>query len=181
MTIRRFSIIGVIIVLVALLAGCGPSAKDREIAWLKAVDAAKGRAVLSYQDFLEATSGDVAVNFRQQMEKDLAIVNLTTDAIGVAPGFLTQRVQGLYSKDEAAAFKKLKATHRNEKQAKDLAAECRRCNEKAGKSVSPSMEKSLALNVARNQKEEAVATERAHGVRPPVKKRPATRRTLTRR
>ncbi len=161
------------VAILAALIGCGPSKADlaqREVARLKKVDEVKTEAFRSFQDFMLAQNGDTATRFAKEMEKQLGTVGLDLDAIGVAPGFVTQQVQKLYVQDAAAAYKRLKLTHGKIRVAQDLADKYREYISKAGKDVSPAMEQKLAIIVNLNKIEEGMAGQRAHGVKPPLDK-----------
>ena len=152
------------VILAILLVGCGPSKEAIAFERLQKVDAAKTRAFQLFVDFISAASSGEAVGLRDRMNKELAAVGLDSDAIGVDSDILTQHLQKLYLKDASVAFGRLRRTHANIRQAESYKVLYEHCMEAAGKSVSPAMERRLALEIARNKIEEGRSGQRAHGV-----------------
>jgi hypothetical protein len=168
----KFTIAVVAVLLAALLIGCGQSAAEKQLLIVQARDEAIRSSLQIYHNLCMATNGDQAIGLSEQLYKTLNPVKLQVADLYLDPITCTNRA---YEIQARGAFEKLVATHRDDKKAKELAEEYRRCIKASGKDVKPSREKEIALLIARNQKEVAVATERAHGVKPPVtsKKRAA--------
>lgn len=177
--------IGLMVVFALLAPACGPSKAELQVKHAQEQIAAMSRASTIYnQGFLSEKSGDKAAKQKASIESELGGVGLTPDILGIRESDMLQHIRTLYANEATALLVQLSRTHKNIKEAEKLADLCREKLKKANKSVSPNVERVLALDVARNKKEEGVATERAHGVRPPAapaKKRPTRRLAQGRR
>jgi len=158
----------VVVVVLVLVFTSGPSKSEVALKAARNQIAGIERAAAQYQQFLNAQTGDSADEHKKAVERELSEVGLGLDALSLRELGMANYVHSMYWKDADKVYKTLQAMHGKEKEANALAEQYRMLVSKADMSMSPSMERNLALNVARNQKEEAVATERAHGVRPRV-------------
>ena len=157
------------LILAALLLfsiGCG---SDKKAAELKAKqDAAVVTAMADFQQFRQATTGFQAEALRLKIMSGLKAADLKLGAISVTESELQLRQDELYDRDSANISKKLQNTHGSAQTARELANQVRMLKNKAGRPVSPDLEKGLELSVARNMSEEATAIRKAHGVRQPI-------------
>ena len=85
MTTRKYSIIGVMIVLAALLLGCGLS---KEQLRLKAQRDVKAQAAATLVEIRQATSGDQADQFAAKLRADLKSAGFGLGLIPVEQGEL---------------------------------------------------------------------------------------------
>ena len=151
-------------VILFLSLGCG----DKKAVEFKAKqDAAIKTALADFQQFRQADTGAQAESLRVKITKGLADAGLKLGAVSVSESELQMRQDELYNADAAAISKKLHNTHGNSQDARALSNEVRRLKGKAGRPVSPDLEKGLELAVARNMQEEAAAIKKAHGVGQP--------------
>lgn len=176
---RAVPIIVALMVLAIALVGCGPSKADLEKS--NAKFAALKSAAAVYQEFLIAQNGDSAVMTLDKMRATLQAQGLSFNDLSVSETEMHDRVVLLYLRNAAEVYKRLQNTRGNMKQAQTLATQYGELVGKAGQTVSPKMERSLALQVARNFKEEGVAMERAHGVLPPAKKALVAKRPVAKK
>lgn len=154
----------VLVLCALLLVGC--ASDQKAAAELKArQDAAITTAMADFQQFRQATTGFQAEPLRLKIISGLKAADLKLGAISVTESELQLRQDELYNMDAAAVSKKLQNTHGSAQTARELANQVRRLKEKAGRPVSPDLEKGLELSVARNMTEEAAAIRKAHGVR----------------
>ena len=161
----KFTIACVAVILAVLLIGCGQSASEKQLKIVEARDQAIINGLQIYHDLCMATNGDQASSLTGQLYKTLNAVKLQVTDLYLDPIACTDHAYDIQAR---GVFKKLVATHRDDKKAKELADEYRRCVKASGEDVKPSREREIALLIARNQKEVAVATEHAHGVKAPV-------------
>lgn len=160
---RTLTVAGLVTMLSLVLTatGCGSDLKQQN-EHLLSVIAAKDKAAQLYGDICAATNGDQAASLASQMTKALQDVGVDPAAFPLQP---KPCVRTAFQKQAAQTLAALRNLHRDDKKAQDLAEAYRNCMRRADKTVPPSTERELALQVARNKKENAVATEQAHGVR----------------
>jgi hypothetical protein len=99
MVTHRFSIMGVMVVLAAVLFGCGPSKVQLR---QEAVAAAKTKALLAYDQAKKAKSGDGASQARAEVLAALTGARLDLTFISVTKPELDLLVADKYSDDAAA-------------------------------------------------------------------------------
>lgn len=167
---KRLSLTIFVMAMLFLLAGCGPTKAEQELAKLRNDRRALFTAMDDFTIACSGINGDHAEKLKQQFFARLESAGISGIPLNPEPC-----VRAAFERQANQAFSQLRDLHRDDRTAAELAEEYRRCIFRSGKDVSPTMERRLALEVARNKKESAVAIERAHGVRPATKKAIARR------
>ena len=147
------------------LAGCDSEATKKAAAQQALAHEQKtavDSALATYAKFRKETRGDAAQADMSNLYVTLTNAGLGLDAIHVDKAELTSRATLLYRQNANTAFGELKRTHGKLDQAKKLGAEVKTCTENAGQSVSPALERKIALEIGRNMVEEGKATRQAH-------------------
>ena len=176
---KLFNLLAITSAVLALTAGYIIFSAYSELGQARGKATAIHNASAAFQGFVKDVDSQQAERDKGSIVDALHADGLKLEDVPIEQSYLDRHLHDLYLSDAAATYEKLRGTHHNIQRATDLRSQYEDYMEKARMSISPAMEKQLALNIARNEVEQGHAVQRAHGVNPnppvkkPVRKAPA--------